>query len=91
MIGILLICGASAVNLRWYAPQWLSYYSLAIGGLPGATALGMEPTYYWDGLDQTAGRGVPQLDGLLAHQCCPRLVVGEKGVHALGAPNGQAA
>lgn len=38
-------------SLVWYAPQWLSYYNLLIGGLPGATALGMEPTYYWDGLD----------------------------------------
>jgi hypothetical protein len=35
----------------WYAPQWLSYYNLLVGGLPGATALGMEPTYYWDALD----------------------------------------
>jgi hypothetical protein len=31
----------------------LSYYNLAIGGLRGATALGMEPTYYWDGLDDS--------------------------------------
>jgi hypothetical protein len=41
----------SASSLFWYAPQWLSYYNLLIGGLPGATARGMEPTYYWDGLD----------------------------------------
>jgi len=41
----------SATSLFWYAPQWLSYYNLVIGGLPGATAMGMEPTYYWDGLD----------------------------------------
>ncbi len=53
LIGILVIYAASAVNIAWYAPQWLSYYNLAIGGLPGATSLGMEPTYYWDGLDQT--------------------------------------
>ena len=52
-IGVLLIYLVAAGNLRWYAPQWLSYYNLAIGGLPGATALGMEPTYYWDGLDET--------------------------------------
>ncbi|MFH1269024.1 MAG: glycosyltransferase 87 family protein [Planctomycetota bacterium] len=43
----------SASSLFWYAPQWLSYYNLAIGGLPGATAMGMEPTYYWDGLDRS--------------------------------------
>jgi len=41
----------SATSLVWYAPQWLSYYNLLIGGLPGATAAGMEPTYYWDALD----------------------------------------
>ena len=52
-IAILCVYLTAAGNLRWYAPQWLSYYNLAIGGLPGATALGMEPTYYWDGLDET--------------------------------------
>jgi hypothetical protein len=41
----------SATSLLWYAPQWLSYYNLVLGGLPGATAVGMEPTYYWDALD----------------------------------------
>lgn len=29
-------------------PVPLSYFSPIVGGLPGATALGMEPTYYWD-------------------------------------------
>lgn len=43
----------SATSLYCYAPQWLSYYNLLIGGLPGATAAGMEPTYYWDGLDRS--------------------------------------
>jgi hypothetical protein len=49
---ILLFAGSGS-SLLWYAPQWLSYYNLLIGGLPGATALGMEPTYYWDGLDRS--------------------------------------
>jgi hypothetical protein len=31
-------------------PVPLSYFSLIVGGLPGAAALGMEPTYYWDAL-----------------------------------------
>jgi hypothetical protein len=31
-------------------PVPLSYYSPLVGGLPGATRLGMEPTYYWDAL-----------------------------------------
>ena len=46
-----LLCLGSLSSLVWYAPQWLSYYNLLIGGLPGATAAGMEPTYYWDALD----------------------------------------
>jgi hypothetical protein len=32
----------------------LSYFSPLVGGLPGATALGMEPTYYWDALSPEA-------------------------------------
>lgn len=51
-IAVVLIYLGSATSLFWYAPQWLSYYNLAIGGLPGATRAGMEPTYYWDSLDQ---------------------------------------
>jgi hypothetical protein len=35
-------------------PVPLSYYSPLVGGLPGATRLGMEPTYYWDGLSSEA-------------------------------------
>lgn len=59
--GLGLIYAGSASSLFWYAPQWLSYYNLLIGGLPGATAAGMEPTYYWDGLDR------PVLDWLHAN------------------------
>jgi hypothetical protein len=50
--GVLVLAGSGLLNLWWYGPQWLSYYSLAIGGLRGAAALGMEPTYYWDSLDR---------------------------------------
>jgi uncharacterized membrane protein YhaH (DUF805 family) len=52
-VAVLLVYAGSATSLIWYAPQWLSYYNLAIGGLPGAAALGMEPTYYWTGLDRS--------------------------------------
>jgi len=45
---------AAAASCVWYWPQELSYYNLAIGGLRGATAWGMEPTYYWDSLDRRA-------------------------------------
>ena len=41
-----------AFNLICFGPQWLSYYNTLIGGLPGAATAGMEPTYYWDGLDR---------------------------------------
>jgi hypothetical protein len=37
-------------------PVPLSYFSPIVGGLPGATALGMEPTYYWDALTPDARR-----------------------------------
>jgi hypothetical protein len=39
------------VGLALHWPTPLSYFSPVVGGLPGATALGMEPTYYWDSLD----------------------------------------
>jgi hypothetical protein len=42
---------AGAVNLARYYPQTLSHYNLLIGGVRGATAMGMEPTYWWDSLD----------------------------------------
>jgi hypothetical protein len=35
-------------------PVPLSYFSPVCGGLPGAVRLGMEPTYYWDGLTDEA-------------------------------------
>ncbi len=52
-VGMMVLLGACSVNLLAYRPQWLSFYNLAVGGLPGATRLGMEPTYWWDGLDRT--------------------------------------
>ncbi len=50
-----LICGAAIaeglVSVLVMMPVPLSYYSPLIGGLPGARAIGMEATYYWDALD----------------------------------------
>ena len=54
-----LVEGALSVALLMPVP--LSYYSPLVGGLPGATRLGMEPTYYWDALTDDA------LDWLNAH------------------------
>ena len=55
------VFAVSAVPTFRFAPQWLSYYNPLIGGLPGAVALGMEPTYYWDSFDREV------IDWLNAH------------------------
>jgi Dolichyl-phosphate-mannose-protein mannosyltransferase len=47
-----LIEGAASVALMMPVP--LSYFSPIVGGLPGATRLGMEPTFYWDSLTNDA-------------------------------------
>lgn len=49
MIGIVLTMGT--VDAVGYFPHGLSFYNRLIGGLRGATRLGMEPTYWWDALD----------------------------------------
>lgn len=55
--GIALISAAiveGVVSVALMMPVPLSYFSPIVGGLPGATALGMEPTYYWDSLSSEA-------------------------------------
>ncbi len=62
VIALLAIAlGNGLITTIRYQPQWLSYYTPLVGGLRGATALGCEPTYYWDALDQ------PVLDWLREH------------------------
>ncbi len=58
-IAIALVAGL--LDSIGYFPHGLSFYSRLIGGVRGATALGMEPTYYWDALDR------PALDWLREH------------------------
>jgi hypothetical protein len=41
----------NAIGVARYYPQTLSHYNLLIGGLRGAADRGMEPAYWWDGLD----------------------------------------
>lgn len=53
-VALALIEGAISVAIMMPVP--LSYFSPLVGGLPGATALGMEPTYYWDALTSDARR-----------------------------------
>ena len=42
------------VDLVRSAPQYLSFYNAALGGVVGATRRGMEATYYWDAFDADA-------------------------------------
>jgi 4-amino-4-deoxy-L-arabinose transferase-like glycosyltransferase len=46
-LGILLVLSPILDAIRLY-PHLLSYYSEQVGGLPGAVALGLEPTYWCD-------------------------------------------
>lgn len=46
-----LLAAECAFALWTSHPVPLGYYSPLVGGPPGAARLGMEPTYYWDGLD----------------------------------------
>jgi len=39
------------VDLLRSAPQYLSFYNAALGGVVGAQRRGMEATYYWDAFD----------------------------------------
>jgi hypothetical protein len=48
LILLAVVEGTLSVGLMMPVP--LSYYSPLVGGLPGATRMGMEPTYYWDAL-----------------------------------------
>ena len=51
-VGMMIAVTASTFDALGYFPHNLSYYNRLTGGVRGATALGMEPTYYWDSLDQ---------------------------------------
>jgi hypothetical protein len=63
-IGLATFLAAQSYGLWSMAPCWLSYYNLAAGYLPGASKLGLEISYWGDGvtrelLEQTA-RIVPE-------------------------------
>jgi 4-amino-4-deoxy-L-arabinose transferase-like glycosyltransferase len=47
---VLAALAEGAISVGLMMPVPLSYYSPLVGGLPGASVLGMEPTYYWDAL-----------------------------------------
>jgi hypothetical protein len=60
-VAMAIAIAAAAFDTIGYFPHNLSYYSRLVGGLRGANALGLEPTYYWDALDGEA------LDWLAEH------------------------
>jgi hypothetical protein len=57
----IVACGLEGVlSIGVMMPVPLSYFSPIVGGLPGAAALGMEPTYYWDALGPGPRRWLAQ-------------------------------
>ena len=52
VVGLALAEGVASVALLMPTP--LAYFSPLVGGPPGAARLGMEPTYFWDGLSDEA-------------------------------------
>jgi hypothetical protein len=48
-----VVC-AGGFSTWQFHPLQLSYYNATIGGLRGASRVGMEPTYYWDALTPDA-------------------------------------
>jgi hypothetical protein len=52
--GVVVAAVWSAADIWHYRTAPLSYYTELVGGLRGAAKLGLEPTYYWDALDQQA-------------------------------------
>lgn len=53
-IVIVAVLVEGVLSIAVMMPVPLSYYSPLVGGLPGATRLGMEPTYYWDAVTDEA-------------------------------------
>lgn len=51
---VVVSCLEGVVSVALLMPTPLSYFSPLVGGLPGAARLGMEPTYFWDGLSDEA-------------------------------------
>lgn len=51
---VVVALAEGAISVALSMPVPLSYFSPIVGGLPGAVRLGMEPTYYWDALDDDA-------------------------------------
>jgi 4-amino-4-deoxy-L-arabinose transferase-like glycosyltransferase len=55
-VAITAALAEGAISVAVMMPVPISYFSPLVGGLPGATMLGMEATYYWDALTSDARR-----------------------------------
>jgi hypothetical protein len=49
-VGLSVFLALQSYGIWATAPCWLSYYNLCVGGLPGASRLGWETSYWGDGL-----------------------------------------
>jgi hypothetical protein len=60
---LIALFAAQGYGFLAMAPCWLSYYNLAVGGLKGAARLGLEISYWGDGLTRSCleevARAVP--------------------------------
>lgn len=52
-LGLGAFFAAQSCGLWVTAPCWLSYYNLAVGGLPGAAKMGLQVSYWGDGVTRT--------------------------------------
>ena len=59
-VAIAAALAEGVISVAVMMPVPLSYFSPVVGGLPGATKLGMEPTYYWDAFGPEARRFLAQ-------------------------------
>lgn len=52
VVAVVALVGTQLGSMFALHPCYLSDYSFAVGGLPGAVALGFEPTYWGDSIDR---------------------------------------
>lgn len=52
------LLAAQSIGVITTMPHWLSYYSSAVGGVPGANSLGLETTYWGDAFSRSFLRQV---------------------------------
>ncbi len=58
LVAVLLLLQGS--GMVWFRPAWLSYYNALVGGLWGAERLGLEVSYWGDGISEELLRTVAE-------------------------------